>query len=185
MAWDFLQVKMPLVGQLKANRAIHDSVNRRIPYLKELRYEDTARTFEYVAQALLAADVIALRKGRQEAEALAAALAKDAPAAPLPSQLDDYVRRHPRVPVHLEGRLDAQKVTVVDLSEGGALLECKDPPTVGSTAALKISEQHTTVRIQVCNVREGAFVGVQFLDGAPELISATPRRVAAEPSAIA
>lgn len=37
MAWDFLQVKMPLVGQLKANRAIHDSVNRRIPYLKELR----------------------------------------------------------------------------------------------------------------------------------------------------
>lgn len=62
MMKDFLGVSAPVVGALRATRAVHDSVSRRRPFLLDAHTEESARALRQVAEMLLSEDVDRLRR---------------------------------------------------------------------------------------------------------------------------
>jgi MinD-like ATPase involved in chromosome partitioning or flagellar assembly len=63
---DFLGLEVPVVGWLRFNRKVFDSVNERVPLLAADPDDDVARAVVRVAEQLLAEDVTALRLSRRE-----------------------------------------------------------------------------------------------------------------------
>ena len=54
MARDFLSLAVPVLGHLRASRRVHDSVNRRRPFLLEGTLDEAAQTLRCLAARLLA-----------------------------------------------------------------------------------------------------------------------------------
>lgn len=71
MMRDFLGLEVPILGCARASRLVHESINRRRPFLLEARQEEAAAAIRSAARALLAAPLS--REARPErAEALVA-----------------------------------------------------------------------------------------------------------------
>ncbi|MEQ9497194.1 MAG: P-loop NTPase [Deltaproteobacteria bacterium] len=68
MFHDFLSVDAKLLGNLRFNRLIADSINARKPVLLSHPYDDCAQALVRCADGLLAADVEALRRQRESAD---------------------------------------------------------------------------------------------------------------------
>jgi flagellar biosynthesis protein FlhG len=111
MVRDFLGVPLPLVGFLAQTREIHDSVNRRTPFLLSGSHDENARSIQSIAQALM----IALptpepRRGQ-------------ATSMPEGEDVSQVLRRHPRVEVDWVAAIEhAGRITsvrIIDVSAGG------------------------------------------------------------------
>ncbi len=68
MFHDFLSLEATLLGNLRFNRLIADSINARRPVLLSHPYDDCSQALVRCADGLLAADVDALRKRRESAD---------------------------------------------------------------------------------------------------------------------
>lgn len=53
MARDFLDLTLPVLGSIKASRRVHDSVNRRRPFLLDGAFDETGMSFRNFALRLL------------------------------------------------------------------------------------------------------------------------------------
>jgi flagellar biosynthesis protein FlhG len=62
---DFLGLEVPVVGWLRFNRKVTESVNERRPLIVRDPSDDCARTLERIAGELLGEDVVQLRRARQ------------------------------------------------------------------------------------------------------------------------
>ncbi len=69
MMEDFLSLHAPVLGTLRASRALHDSVTRRRPFLVDATREEAAVTFRQLAMSVLTEDIPRLRAGRLHADA--------------------------------------------------------------------------------------------------------------------
>ncbi|MBX7098355.1 MAG: P-loop NTPase [Myxococcaceae bacterium] len=69
---DFLSISAPFLGFARATRALHDSVNRRRPYLLDARHDESALALRQTARVLLD-EPVAVPPTAQSAVATAAA----------------------------------------------------------------------------------------------------------------
>lgn len=169
MARDFLGVEAPVLGALRANRRVHESVNAGRPYLLHpgVEGDECAAVLRALARAVLDAP-------------LAAAPPEPAggsePAPPplevpsLPAAVSAYERAYERHPVELAATLvfpaGLVPAKVRDLSHGGALLELDRPPPPGTHGTLVIGGRGDVPGLP-CVVRhastEARRAGVEFL----------------------
>ena len=111
MVRDFLGVPLPLAGFLAHTRDVHDSVNRRTPFLLSQGHDENARAIRAIAESLL------LPLPTPEPRRLQTR--------PLPAGEDvaQVLRRHPRIAVDwvaaIENAGRINSVRVVDVSAGG------------------------------------------------------------------
>ncbi|MBI2898121.1 MAG: P-loop NTPase [Deltaproteobacteria bacterium] len=133
MMGDFLSIRAPVLGHVRASRRVHDSVTRRRPLLVDDPGDECARAFHRMAEALLLAEV-----DEPMRPAVAVAGERDG-ARPDDGQTDEelpaepglYMRRHERHPVswtaRLEGPGGGAYVQVREVSLGGAGIEANEP----------------------------------------------------------
>ncbi len=68
MFHDFLSVDAPILGNLRYNRLIADSINARRPVLLSHPHDDCSKALIRVAESLLATDIEGLRARREDAD---------------------------------------------------------------------------------------------------------------------
>lgn len=171
MVADFLSIDAPVLGCLGASRKLHDSVNRRRPYLLDAGQEPAARMIRDVARKLLDEDVDLVRRTRSLADTLCeAAYQPPETPSPLPQDLSKYTRRHPRSPVSMPVELVRDGVTLdgtmLQLSRGGALLETVHTLHLDSRWSLVFPavEGRPSMEVTVRNLRAGhRLAGVEFV----------------------
>ncbi len=67
MLRDFLGINAPVLGFARASRAVHDSINRRQPFMLDAAGEESANAIRAAARQLLDEDVLAMRAQRDRA----------------------------------------------------------------------------------------------------------------------
>lgn len=82
MVHDFLRISVPVLGYMRASRIVHESVNRRRPFLLDATNEESAASLRRTARTLLAQDVASLRAPRGNAVKTAPATPAATPSAP-------------------------------------------------------------------------------------------------------
>ena len=179
MARDFLALDAPVIGSLWKSNAIHQSVDRRKPFLATNNLDSNALTIRKMASQLLSEDYLALRKGRLWTpdqvlvEGITAAEegdeSKDSP------MVDDYVEHSKRYEVDWPAALmwDAgtAEVRVLNVSLVGALVEGDVPLEVGAKASLVFLDLdgNPEVSVAVRNRRKGEKLsGLEFLSSGAE-----------------
>ena len=146
VARDFLSVNVPVLGYLRANRKVQESVASGRPFLLDASSEESGAVVRQVARSLLDEDVDRLRSGRAFADVAPPTPAVDAPEdpPPLPAQLARYARSSERIEVDCRAVLLVAGALVHcrvrDVSGGGALLDLDRPPAVGARGTLMLSD---------------------------------------------
>lgn len=181
---DFLGIQAPVLGCLRSTRALHDSVRLRRPFLLDAASEESASVLREIGKALLRESVDELRNARAAVRAVEVApAAPEEPQGPeLQEVLTSYQRSQDRVPIRCEATLvfagGAVPVQILDVSEGGALVDIDRPPPAEARAVLVVSaiEDRPSLPCLVRHVSpEKKRAGVEFM-GEKELV----QRVVAE-----
>lgn len=170
MVRDFLGLEAPVLGTLRASRRIHDSVSDSRPYLLHAGVDgdECAASFRSIARALLTAPL----PGAAAAEPHHEAAPPRQPAATesLPVAVAAYERAYERHPVDLAATLvfpgGLLPTRVVDVSEGGALLELAHPPPPGTRGTLVftgLGDQPSLPCVVRHALPDAPRVGVEFL----------------------
>ena len=179
MARDFLGLDAPVVGSLWKSNAMHQSVDRRKPFLATNNLDSNALTIRKMASQLLSEDYLSLRQGRLWTpdqvlvEDVTAAEegdeGKDSP------MVDDYVEHSKRYEVDFAAALiwdaGSVEVRVLNVSLVGALVEGDVPLEVGAKATLAFVELDGTpeVPVAVRNQRKSErLYGLEFLSSADD-----------------
>jgi flagellar biosynthesis protein FlhG len=167
MMGDFLSMDVPVVASLTHNRAVHQSVTKRRPFIVDHPSSVDGRELMRLAEELLALDAAAIRAEREGARISESDPPPPNLDRPLPGALGVYLRRHERVSVdwavrvRVAGELaDAQ---LVDISAGGASVRMRADLTVGDevgVVAPGLDADHE-VRAIVRNI-DGDRLGLEF-----------------------
>ena len=180
MARDFLGLDSPVIGSLWKSNAMHQSVDRRKPFLTTGALDSNALTIRRMAAQLLAEDVTSLRAGRQWSPDLVlddqlTPLSEDTRVAQESKELpvvDDYVEHSKRHDVDWSGTLTwsggQDAVRIRNVSQVGAMVEADLAVEVGAEASLRFDDQPGTpeVVVKVRNVRaEERLVGLEITEG--------------------
>ncbi len=179
MARDFLALDAPVIGSLWKSNAMHQSVDRRKPFLATNNLDSNALTIRKMASQLLAEDYQSLRQGRlwtpdqvlvdEVTAADEADAAKDSP------MVDNYVEHSKRYEVDWTAALiwdaGSVEVRVLNVSLVGALVEGDVPLDVGAKASLAFVDIDGTpeVSVAVRNQRTSErLYGLEFLSSGSE-----------------
>lgn len=140
MMGDFLSMDVPVVASLSLNRAMHQSVTKRRPFLVDHPTSPDGRELVRLAEELLSIDAQGLREARDggrisDSEPPPPDLDK-----PLPGALAHYLRRHERVTVDWAVRVRVAgqllPAQLVDLSAGGASVRISAAMRVGDEVGI-------------------------------------------------
>jgi flagellar biosynthesis protein FlhG len=140
MMGDFLSMDVPVVATLSHNRAMHQSVTKRRPFLVDHPTSADGRELLRLAEELLSIDAQGLRDAREGASISDSEPPPPDLDKPLPGALARYLRRHERVCVDwaVHVRVGGQLVAaqLVDLSAGGASIRIGVPMRVGDEVGI-------------------------------------------------
>ncbi len=178
MARDFLSLDAPVIGSLWKSNAMHQSVDRRQPFLAANNLDSNALTIRKMAAGLLAEDYLALREGRKFTpdqvlvqEVTASNEADDA----TDSTVDDYVEHSKRHEVDWAAAMmwdsGSAEVKVLNVSLVGALVEGDVPLEMGAKATLAFINLDGTPEVPVAirNLRSAEkLYGLEFLSSGEE-----------------
>jgi flagellar biosynthesis protein FlhG len=195
MVQDFLSLDVPVLGSLRTSRRIHDSVNQRRPWLLDAPGDSSALALREISARLLRENVDALRLARREAETLAeSALQPRGASTPLPRDIAQLTRKHPRfkvvLPVSLKQGARFSEGHVLELSRCGALVALAPQPRAGERGSLVFTSLGgaPALEVSVKNVRpEKQTVGLEFISSLPlpiELEAAVARAEASASPAV-
>lgn len=122
MVRDFLGVPLPLLGFLSNRREVHDSVNRRTPFMLLSPHDDNARAVRAIAEALMK-DLPDPGPWTSSKQLPMAGVDRD--------DVTQSLRRHPRVNVDWVAAVERGgkilSVRVLDVSAGGVGVLCRHP----------------------------------------------------------
>jgi flagellar biosynthesis protein FlhG len=164
MVRDFLGIPLPLAGFLAQTREIHDSVNRRTPFLLSPSIDENARAVRSIAQALMIA--LPFPEPRRAQAALM----------PQGEDVSQVLRRHPRIEVDWVAAIEhAGRITsvrIVDVSAGGVGIVTRLRLTDGDKFNLIFNQPQLklTIPTVVMNVEsDNTRVGLSYVaeDGTP------------------
>jgi flagellar biosynthesis protein FlhG len=162
---EHLGIPLPVLGCLRGSDRIAQSVASQRPLLARRGLDENVRAFHGMAEALMMEGVVS-----DDVCDLAAAAPPDVARAPLPVELDTYVRRNPRYPVDWAARLVLEggvstEVRVLDVSFTGAAVEVFRTLRAGDRGVLTFGQLRgqpglvVTVKNVVPTVRR---IGVSF-----------------------
>ena len=142
MAHDFLGLDVPLRGALMMDAGIHASVTRRKPYLADATQQGPARdAFFQLAEALLSADVSAIRNARRRTLSESQRPLIEESEGEAKGPLTNYLRRDPRAliahKVHLSMSGAQMEALLFNLSASGAAVETSVHFPLGSKVELQ------------------------------------------------
>lgn len=177
MVHDFLSVDVPVLGCIASSRRIHDSVNRRRPWMLDGASEASAAVLREAAARLLDMNVQALRLARREAEALAESAsgrADEKERTGLSHELSRLSRRAVRcrvlLPVTLRSENESATGHVVEISRCGARVSAARPLRSGERWTLRFANLDGAPEVDVIvrNLRpKNGTAGVEFVSSAP------------------
>ncbi len=192
MAHDYLGLEVPVLGALRASRRVHESVNDGRPYLLHAGVDgdECAASLRSIARALLAAPLPQAQAAAEAGQEASPDHRPGAAAPSLPVAVSAYERAYERHQVDLAATLvypgGLLPARLLDVSDGGALLEVDRPPPAGTRVTLVFTGQGALPSLP-CLVRHaspsGHRAGVEFMAD-PELsrrAAAGVRRASAHP----
>jgi flagellar biosynthesis protein FlhG len=172
MAHDFLGIEAPVLGALRANRRVHESVNDGRPYLLHAGVDgdECGATLHAIAKVLLQTPLPRLARDGPEEEPFDPTPRPPLEAGSLPVAVSAYERAYERHAVGLQGTLvypgGLLPVKLCDVSTTGALLELDRPPPAGTRVTLIFAELGDLPGL-ACVVRRvevsARRIGVEFL----------------------
>jgi flagellar biosynthesis protein FlhG len=179
MMGDFLSLKVPVVGGIHRDEAIHRSVTLRKPFLSQSLSVPAARVLLSLAEMLIATDVNELRQrasGAQQTETGSAANASatsEANGEPhLPRSLTPYQRAHERTevdwPVEIQSSAGSSVGRILDFSQKGAKISWSEKGQQGDELLVTLVEQpkKPVIKARIVHVREDT-IGVEFFEEIP------------------
>ncbi len=157
MVRDFLGVPLPMAGFLATTREMHESVNRRTPFVLLSPHDENARAIAAMAQALM--------------QPLPAAAPWQPPSRPVDSEdVTQWLRKHPRITVDWAAAIESAgritTVRVIDVSAGGVGILSRQKLHDGDRYNLIFNQPHLKLAVPtvVRNAEhDSARVGLAFV----------------------
>jgi len=186
MTSDFLSLQAKVIAQIPHDPAVHQAIDRRVPYLETASpRQPAARAFVSLAEHVLSVNVEAQRAARSKegiASSLALSIAAPERADDAPS-VDGYTRREERVQVDVLAQVDAggarQDGRLLDLSPHGAFAAVLGPvPPIGAGVTIRVDKPLPLVLVGTVRRSRDGCIGVELAPASVEPCRAFLDRVA-------